>query len=128
MRQHDEILANNYIHYNQKNIRTIINEEFLIFLENMVASNYFLYSSYQSLGDFMVKTILDWKFNTRIAIRKKTSTECQSYFERSPVLKHSPKAKQALTFDTAIFSLKEEETTLNDYLNHAEFKNLKMVI
>ena len=126
MRQHDEILANNYIHYNQKNIRTIINEEFLIFLENMVASNYFLYSSYQFLGDFMAKKILDWKFNTRIAIRKKTSTDC--YFERSPVLKHSPKAKQALNFDTAIFSLKEEETTLNDYLNHAEFKNLKMVI
>ena len=129
MKEHDEILTNNYIHYNQKSIRTIIIEEFMIFLENMVSTNYFLYSSCHDLSTFLLKKAAELRKSSYVREIKRMSIGNKSFYEKSPLSKNSLTAKQALNFEMAIFCFKEEElSTFQDYLNHSEFKNLKMVI
>ena len=128
MKEHDEILSNNYIYYNQKNIKTIINEEFFIYLENMISSNYFFYSSAHSSEQFFNESKENFKNFRETSQKRKRSSS--SHERHSPLFKYFPKIKEIITFEDMIYCLKEEEEfgTFQEYLNHSDFKNLKMVI
>lgn len=131
MKEHDEILSSNYIFFNQKNIRTLFNEEFFIFLENMLASNYFVYISYKFIQKFFSLKIRKTKLSSLEPLIRKSRTQSLRLFNhRSSIMKYCPKIQEITTFENRVYTLKEDENfnSFSDYLQNSDFKQLKMVI
>lgn len=132
MKEHDEILSNNYIYFNQKNIKTLINEEFFLYLDIMISSNYFFYHSFPSNESFFRQKIQSLSGFQPFLLRR-TRTKSSSFFHhKSTILKYySSQMNEIMNFPNRVYSLDTEEETiksLNDFFKNSDFKQLKMVI
>lgn len=127
MKEHDDIISTNYIYHNQKNIKTIIIEDFFIYLENMTASNYFFYQSFNpSDQNFRFKLNI---FKKILPYHMRSKSISIKNFDKPQTEKYYSILKKQTDFEDTIYTVGEEAAiTFQDYLNHSDFKNLQMVI